>query len=123
MGAPQGWDVSLGGGGGSSTPTLPPPTAPPGVHHPYRHPRKGVQEVDAPIPSMPALLSRDDVWIQHKIRGIPINFWALQRLLTFHEKQRGMEVINLVGQGGSSALTFPVCYMGWVPDPFASRGC
>lgn len=63
-----------------------------------------------PIPSMSALLPWDDVWIQHKTSGISINFWASQRLLTFHEKLR-----RLIWQVGvaPSPLTFPVCYMGW----------
>lgn len=104
---------------GYSTQTPPPPIALPGAHCPHMHPRRGAQEAGASIPSMPVLLFWDDVWIRHKTSGISINFWALQRLLTFHKRQREIEVINLAGQGGSSTLTLPVCYMGWVADPFA----
>lgn len=97
---------------GYSTQTPPPPITLPGAHCPHVHPRRGVQEAGASIPSMPVLVSWDDVWIRHKTSGISINFWALQRLLTFHKRQREIEVINLAGQGGSSTVTLPVCYMG-----------
>ena len=101
---------------GCSTQTPPPPTTLPGAHCPHVHPRGGEQEAGVPIPSMPVLLSWDGVWILHKTSGISINFWALQRLLTFHEMQREIEVINLAGQGGSSTLTFPMCYVGCTPQ-------
>lgn len=72
-----------------------------------------------PIPSTSALLPWDDVWIQHKTSGISINFWALQRLLTFHEMQREIEAINLAGRGGSFPSDTPRVLhgVGWVADP------
>lgn len=100
--------------GGCSTRTPPPPTPLPGAHCPHMPHKRGAQEAGAPIPSTPVLLSWDDVWIRHKTSGISVDFWALQRLLTFHEMQREREVINLAGQGGSSAL---MCYVGSVADP------